>query len=141
MIRFTSPVVFPLLLAASLLGAPHLTAQRAEAASQDATCPATPGAGWVTQGTLDISGGRSRWEDYPLIVQVKSGSAAERAGFKSGDVLLQQDGRDLTEPIPLGQSRRLTMGRHRVIIRRGVEEMELFITICRLAPSRSTPRS
>jgi S1-C subfamily serine protease len=64
--------------------------------------------------------------DYPVVAEVDSGSAAERAGFRSGDVILTVNDRDAR----LGQASiglRPNEPRRVFRVRRGSEEMEIVL--------------
>lgn len=110
---------------------PVIGAQTA-AAQQTAVepaCSALPGLGWSIEGTIYIVNGGRAWKDYPLVNGVFPNSAAERAGFQVGDVVLQQNGKDMREPVPM-TVKLFAPGKHRFIVRRGKKEVELFATIC-----------
>lgn len=74
--------------------------------------------------------------DYPVVTEIDSGSTAERAGLRSGDVILTVNGRDAR----LGQSSigRQPGERRRVFrVRRGAEEKELVLEGPEVVPESS----
>jgi S1-C subfamily serine protease len=75
--------------------------------------------------------------DYPRIETVRPGSPAERAGMKSGDIVVLQNGRDLVgnppeQPVLAGDTVVFT-------VRRGEVEIPITVVMGRWDPPQEAP--
>lgn len=119
-------------LPAAALAAAFLVASPAAAqtrAPQDAAAPAGH-AGIAWAGTPSIRGSEVRWADYPMIRHVYTGSPAERAGLRVGDLILRINDVDGTDPA--AYAARSAGDEWRMVVQRGAREIEVVVVLAEL---------
>ncbi len=134
-----SPSVSTLAAALVLLPLPAALAAQA-AAAPNASRP-TGCRGTTTQSSSVTLTRADRepveFSSYPEIETVQPGSPAERAGMRSGDHVILQDGRDLVANPPTQP--RLAGDTVHFVVRRGDTEVPLTVVLGRWDPAEEAP--
>ena len=86
-----------------------------------------PVRGFVYEGRPNNDDGPIRWVDFPVVRHVFSGSPAEAAGLRPGDVILNVNGRAGTETTayragPLGST-------YTLVVQRGFDQVEISFVL------------
>ncbi|HEX6036507.1 PDZ domain-containing protein [Longimicrobium sp.] len=128
-----APMILALLVAALAQTAAAQTSSPATDASRSPAAPAPdPGGprgaifGFVYSGR-PVDGTGMRWEDYPVVRHVFSGSPAEAAGLRVGDAILRVNGREGTE-MTAYHDRRVGKA-YTLVVQRGMREVEVSFTL------------
>lgn len=74
-----------------------------------------------------VAGNEMRWEDYPVVSHVFSGSPAQAAGLRAGDAILRVNGRDGTEMT--AYHNRHVGKAYTLVVQRGMQEVEITFTL------------
>jgi hypothetical protein len=98
-----------------------------------------PGARVDEPSRHDLSGAHLLWQaEATTVARIDEGSAADRCGLKSGDILLEMDGRE-TSSMSMTETRQLLsiVGKHRLVVFRMRQRIQIVLELSE-APSGTT---
>lgn len=121
----------------ALLLLPGALAAQTANASRPVGCRGTTSQTSSITLTRTADGQPVEFPDYPVIESVQPGSPAELAGFRYGDVVVVQDGRDLIANPPTQP--RLAGDTVQFVVRRRDEEIPLTVVMGYWDPPQETP--